>query len=583
MGRVIRMDRNREERNIERTLKSLTQARPAPKWGFAIILALYFAALYMVQQVARSQGIFMLMKNPVPYASLAGVFSSLASFFLIFLVMFYGRPGIIIGISFQSVQLFMLIRQMLIRRNFTSLPGVFTGIFTIVAIALIYRNGQVVKAYQKRLREEATMDRLSGLPNKFAGTELANRLIEKKEKFAIVAIDLNNFKNVNNTMGRNTGNHVLKAIGARLREAADRGGSGTRDFVTCQGGNEYTITIRNYKNDADILNTIAYYNEALEAKLTIEDCDYYMTASYGYAEYPTDATTRDTLVTYAYAAMYEAKRMNVSFRVCRFSDEILKMEHTLEIERTIRVALENGGVFYHLQPQYDINHHLSGFEALARMKDEDGRIISPGEFIPVAEKVGLIDKIDRCVFRSAAMFLGDLIKRTGTDITLSVNVSARHLMKNDFLDEVRDIIAACGVPADQIEIEITESIMIDSAEKALSVINELKTMGFKIAIDDFGTGYSSLSYLSNFPADLLKVDKCFIDSMNTSDASRQYVAAIISIGHIMQYDVITEGVEQPEQLETLRGIGCDYIQGFIWGKPMLPEAAEELVLKDMKR
>ena len=150
-------------------------------------------------------------------------------------------------------------------------------------------------------------------------------------------------------------------------------------------------------------------------------------------------------------------------------------------------------------------------------------------------------------------------------------------MKNGFLDELRDIIKQTGIPTNQLEIEITESIMIDSYEKALNCIGEVKNMGIKIAIDDFGTGYSSLSYLYKFPADLLKVDKSFIDQMNSGESSKRYVASIISIGHIMGFDVISEGVEEPDQLETLRSIGCDYIQGFIWGRPLPQDEAEKLV------
>ena len=194
----------------------------------------------------------------------------------------------------------------------------------------------------------------------------------------------------------------------------------------------------------------------------------------------------------------------------------------------------------------------------------------------------MIDKVDAMVFRKAAMFFGDLLNKTGADITLSVNVSVRHLMKNDFMDELRNILKESGVPANKLEIEITESIMIDSVDKALQCISEIKDMGIQIAIDDFGTGYSSLSYLNNFPANLLKVDKSFIDKMNTSNSSKQYVSAIISIGHIMGFDVISEGVEEPEQIETLKEIGCDFIQGFIWGRPLPQEEAEKLVINDVK-
>lgn len=182
---------------------------------------------------------------------------------------------------------------------------------------------------------------------------------------------------------------------------------------------------------------------------------------------------------------------------------------------------------------------------------------------------------------SQQKFFGELVRKTGANITLSINISVRHLMKNDFLDEVISIITSSGIPAGQLEIEITESVLIDSAEKALQCINEIKKMGIKIAIDDFGTGYSSLSYLYNFPADLLKVDKSFIDNMNTNRSSKQYVAAIISIGHIMKYDVISEGVEKEDQLETLKEIGCDYIQGFIWGRPLSMVEAENIVMSEV--
>ena len=257
----------------------------------------------------------------------------------------------------------------------------------------------------------------------------------------------------------------------------------------------------------------------------------------------------------------------------------MKNERTLEIEKKIRDALENDRIFFNLQPQFDMSHKLRGFEVLARMTDSDGNFISPAEFIPVAEQVGLIDRVDATVFRKSAIFFGGLLKKSGADITLSVNASVRHLMKNNFLDEVRETLKISGVPASNLEIEITESIMIDSLDKAFQCIKELKNMGIKIAIDDFGVGYSSLSYLNKLPANLLKVDKSFIDKMNSGKASKQYVAAIISIGHIMGFEVISEGVEQPEQLETLRNIGCDFIQGFIWGRPLPKEEAERLVLE----
>ena len=250
----------------------------------------------------------------------------------------------------------------------------------------------------------------------------------------------------------------------------------------------------------------------------------------------------------------------------------------MDIERKIRSALDNDTITFNLQPQYDMNKKLRGFEALARLKDSDGNSISPADFIPVAEKTGLIDRVDMRVFELSVKFLSDILRaKKDSDLLISCNVSVRHLMKNNFIEEIKNVIVKYQVPASHLEIEITESIMIDSLEKALSRIDDIKDLGMKVAIDDFGTGYSSLSYLNNFPSDLLKIDKSFIDLMNTSESSKQYVATIVSIGHILNLSVISEGVEDEAQIETLRQIGCDYIQGFVWGRPVPASEALEIV------
>ncbi len=576
------MKRNKtisEHNGAEKMLNDLSRRRRAPLAGLVLLLLLYVGTYVMTVITSRNQGVIMVFGNPAPIASFTGVFSMLGIFCTIFLVLLYGRLGFIASLTVLLVQLPMLLVQIFKMHNMASVPGLFSNFLAVLVVNLIYRNDLNARKYQTRLREQALTDQLTGLPNKFACSELINSLVARREPFAVVCIDLNHFKSINNTMGRSTGNRVLVEIADRWKKALGSKKTGTLDFIACQGGVEYTLIIRNYDSDADIRNTIAYYNDVLEEKLTLDNCDYYITASYGYAEYPEDTEDGDTLLTYAFTALYEGKR--TSNRVCRFTPDILQTEQTLEIERKIRLALERKTLCFYLQPQFDISHKLRGFEALARLKDEDGKFISPAQFIPVAEKAGLIDQIDRRVFQDSALFLGDLIKRTGTDLTLSVNVSARHLMRNDFLQEVRDIVKTCDFPVKDLEIEITESVMIDSAEEALNCINAVKQMGARIALDDFGTGYSSLSYLNTFPADILKVDKSFIDKMNSSDSSKQYVAAIISIGHIMNFDVISEGVEEPEQLDTLRSIGCDYIQGYIWGRPLPPDEAEALVLRSV--
>ena len=428
-----------------------------------------------------------------------------------------------------------------------------------------------------RLKHMSYTDALTGLPNRFALTEYISSLIEKGDKFAAVSIDLNDFKHVNDTLGFDAGNRVLIDVTGRLKAVSDNDPSDTVKYLTCIGGDEFFLVISGYKTEEELGDVVARYNDTFADNLTVDGCDLYVSASIGYAEYPTDAGTTDALISHANAAMNEIKNANSSEHIFRFTPDILRDEHILEIENLIRNALDNDTFYFNLQPQYDMDHRLRGFESLARMKDSEGNVISPGEFIPVAEKVGLIDRVDGTVSRKAAMFFGELLRKTGAELTLSLNASVRHMMKSDFLDEIRQLLHDSGIPANQLEIEITESIMIDSVDKALRCIDELKSMGIQIAIDDFGTGYSSLSYLNKFPANLLKIDKSFIDVMNTSDSSRQYVAAIISMGHVMGFDVISEGVEDQEQIETLREIGCDFIQGFIWGHPLPAEEVEKLV------
>lgn len=432
----------------------------------------------------------------------------------------------------------------------------------------------------QRLHHMSYTETLTGLPNRFASREYVESLIYSNTKFSAVSIDLNNFKSINDTLGFDAGNQVLAEIAKRWNAISVFDDPDADIFLSRTSGDEFLLVVKGYKNQEELLNIIDLYVNVLNERLTVDGCDLHVTASFGYAEFPSDADSADTLISHANAAMKEIKQANSSQHVLRFTPDIVRDEHILEVENMIRAAIENDTIFFNLQPQYDMDHKLRGFEALARMKDSYGNIVSPGEFIPVAEKVGLIDRVDGIVFKKAGRFFGELLKKTGADLTLSINASVRHLMKNDFLSEIRELILTSDIPANKLEIEITESIMIDSAEKALRCIDEIKSMGIQIAIDDFGTGYSSLSYLNKFPATLLKIDKSFIDKMDTSESSRQYVASIISIGHILGFDVISEGVEEQEQIKTLREIGCDFIQGFVWGHPLSAEDSEKLVIAE---
>ena len=567
--------------NIDKTLSNLSNKRETPKSAFVLLLLLYVIASYLTARTSAMQGVIVISGTPINYSSFAGVISMMGNICIICLVTLFRKAGYIVSLCLLFLQFPMMIINIFVRGNINSIPGFFSNILIIGAISIIYFSYRKIFKYQQSIREQAVTDRITGLPNRFACGELLADFHKRSERFALVSIDLNDFKSINDTMGHDTGDEVLREVARRWRALADNLDTGTVEFVARNSGDEFMLVISEYNSIADVEKTISVYKDELEKKITIDDCDYYLTACFGYTLYPEDSDVIENLYLFADAALHETKKNGSGSRMLRFSPELLNTERILDIERKIRTALGNDKFFINLQPQYDIDHKLRGFEALARMKADDGTMISPSDFIPVAEKTGLVDRIDMRVFELALNFLDNISEETDTDIMISVNVSVRHLMKNNFIDEVKKLIGSHKVSPERIEIEITESIMIDSAEKALQRIDEIKAMGMNVAIDDFGTGYSSLSYLNNFPSDLLKIDKSFIDQMNLSNSSMQYVAMIISIGHTLDLKVISEGVESSDQVETLKNIGCDYIQGFVWGKPMSPEDARELVKESL--
>lgn len=563
--------------NIDKTLKNLSLNKEAPKSAFILLVLLYTITSVLTTRTSVMQGSMAIGDQMIKYNSFTGVFSMLGYICIICLVMLFRRVGYIVSMAAIILQFPLMIFNIFVRGNLHSLPGLFSSVLVIGAISIIHFNYKKVLNYQQSIREQAVTDRITGLPNRFACNELLTDLQRRGEPFVLVSVDLNDFKSINDTMGHDTGDQVLREVARRWKELANSLSTETVDFVARNSGDEFMIVISEYPSVKEIENTINAYREVLEKKITIDDCDYYLTACFGYSFFPEDSDVIENIYLFSDAALHEVKKAGSGSRISRFTPEVLSFERNLEIERKIRTALNSDKIFFNLQPQYDINHNLRGFEALARMKDDDGSFISPADFIPVAEKTGLVDKIDMRVFELSMEFLEKVTRETGTEVMMSVNVSVRHLMKNTFIEDIKNILKAHNIAPERVEIEITESIMIDSAEKALQRINEIKTMGMKVAIDDFGTGYSSLSYLNNFPSDLLKIDKAFIDQMNMSESSKQYVAMIISIGHILHLKVISEGVESPDQVEVLKKIGCDYIQGFVWGKPMPPEEAGRLV------
>ncbi|MBO4532234.1 MAG: bifunctional diguanylate cyclase/phosphodiesterase [Treponema sp.] len=572
---------SRKDNYIDKTLEKLSASSSAstPKVFFVLIVILQLFATFFTSKIAASKEIINFFGIRIALTAFTGVFSSLGNIIIIFLTYLFWKSGYFTSLVLLFIQLPLLAMGMMQRQNPNNIAGLFNNLSTFIVITIIFLNNLRISKYQERMRNQATTDSLTGLPNRFACTILLDNLVKKNERFALVSVDLNNFKSINDTMGHDAGDKMLIEIANRWRDIADTNKTGTNDFIARLGGDEFAFVIRHYSSCLDIVDTINIYEKTLEGKILIDDYDYFITASFGYAEFPDDAMDSSSLFSCADAALHKIKKPDSSSKILKFNPELVNTERNMKIERKIRAALETNDVLFHLQPQYDSEHKLRGFEALARIKDADDTFIRPDIFIPIAERSGLIDRIDLMVFKKAALFLSDMIKKAGKDLDIifCINVSVRHLMKNNFIEEIKKVLHESGVSANHFEIEITESIMIESFEKAFKYINELKDMGFKVAIDDFGTGYSSLSYLHSFPANLLKIDKSFIDVMSDSDSSKQYVATIISIGHILNLKVISEGVETEAQLSILKDIGCDYIQGYIWGKPMPPEDAEKLI------
>lgn len=563
-------------------LDEVSAAKSAPVWGFFVLIAIYIGGLIMVNLTSRSDGVILISNQAIAHKTVTGAFSSICNLCLVLLVVQYKKPGFYVSlIALASSFPALIIR--IINHNFSVIPGIFVNCLMVVIIIFLHRSLSRSAQYQARIRDQALTDRLTGLPNRFAVSEMMNGLIQKNEPFAVTVMNINNFKNINSAIGQLAGDRALIQIGGRWQRLADDSATGTNDFVASQGGNEFSVIIRDYHSEEKLRESVECYANALKEKIVVDDIDFVLTACMGYAVFPADAKDADTLLNCAYSAMVQAKKTDHAGYICRFEAGMVGDSHTIEMESKIRSALSRGRFFYNLQPQYDMDHRLRGFEALARMKDEDGRLISPAEFIPVAEKAGLVDQIDHEVLISATAFIGRMVQKYHSDVVLSVNASVRHLLRSGFVDEIRQALETSGLPPEQLEIEITESVMIDSVEKAIDCIHQLTALGVHIAIDDFGTGYSSLSYLNTFPVDVLKVDQSFIIKMHSGEASKQYVAAIIAIGHVMNFRVVAEGVEEADQLEDLKEIGCDYIQGFLWGKPMSPEDAEKLMAQEAER
>ena len=472
-----------------------------------------------------------------------------------------------------AVQLVPIIIGFLFVRDFIVVPALLSIIFMYVITSLVHRHLTMLERKERELHKIAYTDSLTNTPNRRAFNELIMTLSQKDDEFAVVYIDFNKFTHINETAGHEFGDMVLNEAVTRWKCVMDE-----NDFIARLSGDEFALVISPYKDEEALMKHVREFSEVLKNEITIFDRSVFVDASFGIAICSLHSKDPETLVRYADIAM-QMSRISGESNILMFNDDMTKsVERTANIDKLMRAALANDGFDLVFQPQYDtVNKKLRGFETLLRLNDSDGRPISPGVFIPLAEKNGLITDIDCYVMKKAMKTFLPMLKKHNESLILSINISAVHLAKNSFLSDVESAVMETGFPPQNLELEITESVFISSIDTALEILNRVKSMGIQLALDDFGTGYASLSYLTKLPIDLLKIDKAFVDGLQQKDNLTDFVAAIISMGHLMHFDVISEGVEDEEQLNTLKMLKCDFIQGYIWGRPMDINAVDELL------
>lgn len=423
-----------------------------------------------------------------------------------------------------------------------------------------------------RLEQLANSDELTGLPNRHRILSEVNAAIEKQDPFTILFLDLDNFKKINDCYGHSYGDKLLAGVAERLQSVLAQIDDPT-GRVGRLGGDEFLVMLSNDKVDEFIANIYT----SLEAVFKFGYADIYTTCSIGAAVYPRDAQESDVLVRFADTAMYVAKDSGKQQIVWFEPYMNQKVLDYLWLDENLRLALRNREISVVYQPKIDIKTHKPcGMEALIRWKHPVKGFISPVSFIPFAEESGLIHELGRYVMEEAAVQMAELRSRGLYSGGIAVNLSPRQLGKLDVLDDYRNACLKAGIQLGELDVEITESCFMEDQNQAVQVIEALKEMGATVYMDDFGTGFSSLSQLVNLPVDVIKMDRSFIRNVSIekdkSDVKAEtLVKAMTAVAQQFGMKLVAEGVESLDQLEFLRAINVDIVQGYFYAKPMPPK------------
>lgn len=424
----------------------------------------------------------------------------------------------------------------------------------------------------------AYYDELTGLYNRNYFIRLLSDWVRKAEQeytiISVMFIDIDNFRKINDGLGMITGDEVVQLVGQFLSELKQE-----NVIVSHFNSDLYCIAIYNPVGARSVEHIYRHIKERMKQPFILTDGqELNITVSVGIAEYPEAAGSALELINNAEIVMFKAKHTGKA-TIQYFNAPILTEFRTnVEIENKLKAALKNKRFMMYYQPQFDTRtNRLRGVEALIRWKDEDGRMISPSQFIPVAEKSGFIVQIGTWVLEESISTFARWRRDYAYPMILSINISAIQYKKQKFVETLIHILEEYGVDPKEVELEITESVLIDDFEEVTEKLHKLREYGIRISLDDFGTGFSSLSYLKGLPIDTLKIDKSFVDTLETDAATKVITESIISMVKQLGYETVAEGVETAEQMTCLLDMDCDNIQGYLLGRPMPASEIEKLL------
>lgn len=422
-------------------------------------------------------------------------------------------------------------------------------------------------------------DSLTKLPNISSFCQrLASKIEGNKANLAVLLLDIDQFDLVNETLGHLVGEQLLKEVANRLV------GMKYQFEVARLGYDQFVILLEDIKEGNELINVIRYIQSWMKGPYLLPKHEYILTSNIGIAIYPKNGTKPEELVRHAMLAMQQARKDDGLDSYHFFKDEM--MNNSFEkflIKSKLKTALDSNGFVLHYQPRVNtITNKICGMEALIRWEHPIMGKIPPLEFIPIAEETGLIIPIGEWVLRTACKQNKEWQEQGLGFYRVSVNVSAKQLLQEEFVESVKGILKETGLAAEWLELEITESMIMQNEGRTTQVLQELKNIGVKIAIDDFGTGYSSLSYLRNFSVDILKIDKSFINDITYDQQESVIPKAIISLGQNLGLEVVAEGVENPLQLTFLRALNCQEAQGYLFSEPLASEDFKLLLERNGK-